>query len=200
MSGANVNFDRLRYISERADIGEGREVVLAVTIPERPGSFRRFCRAIGKRNVTEFNYRYSDASQAQVFVGLSVAPNGGDRARILASLSGEQYAVQDMTDNEMAKLHVRHMVGGRALIEDEVIYRFQFPERPGALLRFLNVVGERWNISMFHYRNHGAAWGRVLVGFQVPKKERKTLAGYFHEIGYLYWEETANTAYQRFLR
>ena len=199
MSGANVNFDRLRHISERADIGEGREVVLAVTIPERPGSFRRFCRTIGKRNVTEFNYRFSDATNAQVFVGLSVAP-GDDRAKILASLGGAQYAVQDMTDNEMAKLHVRHMVGGRAPIDDEVIYRFQFPERPGALMRFLNVVGERWNISMFHYRNHGAAWGRVLVGFQVPKKDRKTLAGYFDEIGYLYWDETANPAYQRFLR
>ena len=200
MSGANVNFDRLRYISERADIGEGREVVLAVTIPERPGSFRRFCRAIGKRNVTEFNYRYADSAQAQVFVGLSVAPGAADRAKILDSLRRDHYAVQDMTDNEMAKLHVRHMVGGRAQIEDEVIYRFQFPERPGALMRFLNVVGERWNISMFHYRNHGSAWGRVLVGFQVPKHERRTLAGYFDEIGYVYWEETANPAYQQFLR
>ena len=200
LSGANVNFDRLRYVSERADIGEGREVVLAVTIPERPGAFRQFCHALGKRNVTEFNYRYADSEQAQVFVGLSVAPGGNDRSAMVGGLMDSGYAVDDFTDNEMAKLHVRHMVGGRANVADEVIYRFQFPERPGALMKFLNVLGERWNISMFHYRNHGSAWGRVLAGFQVPRKQRKALKGYLDEIGYLYWDETGNTAYQRFLR
>ena len=200
LSGANVNFDRLRYVSERADIGEGREVVLAVGIPERPGAFRQFCQVLGKRNVTEFNYRYADSEQAQVFVGLSVAPGGSDRSAMVGSLAEAGYTVEDFTDNEMAKLHVRHMVGGRADVADEVIYRFQFPERPGALMKFLNVLGERWNISMFHYRNHGSAWGRVLAGFQVPRKQRKALKGYLDEIGYLYWDETGNTAYQRFLR
>ena len=200
LSGANLNFDRLRYVSERADIGEGREVVLAVTIPEKPGAFRKFCRALGKRNVTEFNYRYADSAQAQVFVGLSVAPGGADRTSMVSGLQEGGYQVEDFTDNEMAKLHVRHMVGGRADVADEVIYRFQFPERPGALMKFLNVLGDRWNISMFHYRNHGSAWGRVLAGFQVPVKQRKALNGYFDEIGYLYWDETENTAYQRFLR
>ena len=200
LSGANLNFDRLRYVSERADIGEGREVVLAVTIPEQPGAFRKFCRVLGKRNVTEFNYRYADSKQAQVFVGLSVAPGGADRTSMVAGLQEAGYLALDFTDNEMAKLHVRHMVGGRADVADEVIYRFQFPERPGALMKFLNVLGDRWNISMFHYRNHGSAWGRVLAGFQVPAKQRKALNGYFDEIGYLYWDETENTAYQRFLR
>ena len=200
LSGANLNFDRLRYVSERADIGEGREVVLAVTIPEKPGAFRKFCRALGKRNVTEFNYRYADSAQAQVFVGLSVAPGGTDRTSMVSGLQEAGYMVEDFTDNEMAKLHVRHMVGGRADVADEVIYRFQFPERPGALMKFLNVLGDRWNISMFHYRNHGSAWGRVLAGFQVPSKQRKALNGYLDEIGYLYWDETENTAYQRFLR
>ena len=200
LSGANLNFDRLRYVSERADIGEGREVVLAVTIPEQPGAFRKFCRVLGKRNVTEFNYRYADSKQAQVFVGLSVAPGGADRTSMVAGLQEAGYLALDFTDNEMAKLHVRHMVGGRADVADEVIYRFQFPERPGALMKFLNVLGDRWNISMFHYRNHGSAWGRVLAGFQVPAKQRKALNGYLDEIGYLYWDETENTAYQRFLR
>ena len=200
LSGANLNFDRLRYVSERADIGEGREVVLAVTIPEQPGAFRKFCRVLGKRNVTEFNYRYADSKQAQVFVGLSVAPGGADRTSMVAGLQEAGYLALDFTDNEMAKLHVRHMVGGRADVADEVIYRFQFPERPGALMKFLNVLGDRWNISMFHYRNHGSAWGRVLAGFQVPAKQRKALNGYLDEVGYLYWDETENTAYQRFLR
>jgi threonine dehydratase len=167
-SGANVNFDRLRHISERAELGERREVILGVTIPERPGSFRQFCRTLGKRGITEFNYRYADDQEAHVYVGLQTAPNG-DRQALLDTLEKNGYRVTDMTDNEAAKLHVRHMVGGRLQQSiDEILYRFEFPERPGALLQFLYGLGSEWNITMFHYRNHGAAWGRVLAGFAVP--------------------------------
>jgi threonine dehydratase len=199
-SGANTNFDRLRYISERTEIGEKREAVLAVTIPERPGSFKTFCKTIGKRNITEFNYRLADNNEAHIFVGLQVSPEGNDLKTLLRQLKAKKYPVVDMTDNEMAKLHVRHMVGGHAPhADDEVVYRFQFPERPGALLDFLNVLGQRWNISMFHYRNHGAAFGRVLVGLQIPKKERKELEKYMNELNYFYREETDNEAYKLFL-
>ena len=198
VSGANVNFDRLRHISERAEVGEHREAVLAVMIPEKPGSFRRFCRTLGKRNITEFNYRYSHSGAAQVFVGLQIR-SSDDRQQITERLLSEGYSVEDMTDNEMAKLHVRHMVGGRAPV-DERLFRVEFPERPGALLRFLSGLPKRWNISLFHYRNHGSAWGRVLVGLQVPSGENAAIPEFFSAIGYRYWEETENAAYQRFLR
>ena len=198
-SGANMNFDRLRYIAERAELGEKREAILAVTIDEKPGSFKIFCGAIGKRNITEFNYRYNDAKRAHVFVGLQTSPEHG-REEILQSLLHKGYEVEDMTDNEFAKLHVRHMVGGHSpKIENEIIYSFEFPERPGALLNFLNHLGERWNISLFHYRNHGAAYGRVLVGVQVPPRERKKFIGFLDEIGYPYTDETQNLAYMIFL-
>jgi len=199
VSGANVNFDRLRHISERAEIGEQREVILGVTIPERSGSFLKFCRALGKHPVSEFNYRYADDKEAHVYVGLQVI-TAEDRDQLLNKLSAANYAIEDMTDNETAKLHVRHMVGGRTLgAKPELLYRFEFPERPGALLRFLIGLGGRWNISMFHYRNHGAAWGRVLVGFEAEAKDRQSLAQYFKRIGYRYWEETDNPAYRMFL-
>ena len=199
-SGANVNFDRLRYISERAEIGEGREAILAVTIPEQPGSFRRFCEKIGRRNITEFNYRFFDDKEATIFVGVQMHPETETRERLISDLSSAGYGVDDLTDNEVAKLHVRHMVGGHApTVNDEVVYRFEFPERPGALLNFLNRVGTRWNISMFHYRNHGAAYGRVIVGIQVPENERAEIPAFLEDIGYHYWEESDNSAYKLFL-
>jgi len=204
VSGANVNFDRLRHISERAEVGEQREVVLGVTIPEKKGSFRKFCHAIGRHAVSEFNYRYASNEAAHVYVGMKVgAPS--DRHALVASLREAGYPVTDMTENEAAKLHVRHMVGGHTFGEKhELLYRFEFPERPGALLRFLSVLGTGWNITMFHYRNHGAAWGRVFAGFEVPgsaiEVERKRLAAYLKRIGYRYWEETGNPAYDLFLR
>jgi threonine dehydratase len=201
LSGANTNFDRLRYISERTEIGEHREAVISVTIPEKPGAFRAFCSALGKRNITEFNYRYSSASDARVFVGLSVEPGGEDLQGILSTLSGRGYSAEDLTDNEMAKLHVRYMVGGRAPpeVDAETVFRVEFPERPGALLKFLSGLGERWNISLFHYRNHGAAYGRILVGMQVPRGERGEVLTQLSGIGYRYWEESANPAYSLYL-
>jgi threonine dehydratase len=201
VSGANTNFDRLRYISERTEIGEHREAVISVTVPERPGSFREFCAALGQRNITEFNYRYADAASAQVFVGLTVAPGGDDLAHLLRDLRLRGYLTEDMTDNEVAKLHIRHMVGGHAPgeLRDERVYRVEFPERPGALLKFLTGLGQRWNISMFHYRNHGAAYGRILVGIQVPKRQRGEFRRVLDRINYPYWEETANRAYQLYL-
>jgi threonine dehydratase len=200
-SGANTNFDRLRYISERTEIGEQREAILTVTIPEQAGSFKTFCSALGKRNITEFNYRFGDARAAQIFVGVQIAAGGHDRHELVSELQGKGYAVLDLTENEMAKLHIRHMVGGHAPAEvtDEVLYRFEFPERPGALLNFLTQLGARWNISMFHYRNHGAANGRVLVGMQVPKVERKALKQFLQALTYPYQDETENPAYTLFL-
>ncbi len=198
-SGANINFDRLRYIAERTESGERREAVLAVTIPEQRGSFRRFCHALSRRNVTEFNYRYADAGEAHIFVGIAVASDA-DRLALLEELRGRGYAVVDMTDNEMAKLHIRHMVGGRVPgIDDEVVYLFEFPERPGALANFLDKLGGRWNISMFHYRNHGAAYGRVLVGMQVPAAARGEVPQFLDALHYRYHEETGNDAYRFFL-
>lgn len=201
VSGANTNFDRLRYISERTEIGEHREAVISVTVPERPGSFKKFCSALGRRNITEFNYRYADGKSAQVFVGLTVAPGGEDLAKLLDDLRQRGYATEDMTDNEMAKLHIRHMVGGHVpgSLSDERVYRVEFPERPGALLRFLAGLGQRWNISMFHYRNHGAAYGRILVGIQVGKAERRGLEQVLAGINFRYWEETDNPAYKLYL-
>ncbi len=200
VSGANVNFDRLRHISERAELGEHREIILGVTIDEKAGSFRRFCRTLGKRSVTEFNYRFAAQDEAHVYVGLEVPP-GEDRRAAVEVLARAGYQVTDMTDNEAAKLHVRHMVGGRTFGgKPELVYRFEFPERPGALLRFLNGLGSRWNITMFHYRNHGAAWGRVLVGFEGEEADREGLSTYLDRIGYRYWEETGNPAVNLFLR
>ncbi|VAW55650.1 Threonine dehydratase biosynthetic [hydrothermal vent metagenome] len=198
-SGANMNFDRLRHVSERAEIGEQREALFAVTIPERPGSFKTFCKTIGKRGITEFNYRYSDDNDAQVFAGVQLREGWKERKELISRLKSKKYPVLDMTDNEMAKMHVRHLVGGRATLTNEVLYRFEFPERPGALLDFLTKIGTRWNISLFHYRNHGAAFGRVLVGLQIPKDERKELVQYLDTLAYPYWEETENPAYQLFL-
>lgn len=199
-SGANVNFDRLRHVAERAELGEQREALLAVAIPEQPGSFRRFCEAIGKRSITEFNYRYADARQAQIFVGVQLNEGIRQKDQLIEALRGQDYQVLDMSDNEMAKLHVRYMVGGHAPgIRDEILYRFQFPERPGALLKFLNGLAGGWNISLFHYRNHGADYGRVLVGIQVPQEDRPQFRGYLEELGYTYQEETDNPAYRLFL-
>jgi threonine dehydratase len=198
--GANINFDRLRYISERTEIGEQREAILAVTIPERPGAYKEFCKALGKRNITEFNYRYADNREAKIFVGIQVASGGQDRHELVADLQSQGYDVVDMTDNELAKLHIRHMVGGHAPgVTDEVVYLFEFPERPGALYNFLTKAAGRWNISMFHYRNHGSASGRVLVGMQVPKGERTQVKKFLDDLGYPYSDETANKAYQFFL-
>jgi len=198
-SGANMNFDRLRHVAERAELGERREAILAVTIPERPGSFREFCAVIGPRNVTEFNYRYADSVDAHVFVGLEVQDAGETRA-ILRRLRKHGLPALDFSDNEMAKLHVRHLVGGRApQARDERLYRFEFPERPGALLTFLNKMRGDWNISLFHYRNHGADYGRVLAGMQVPHRDDAKFRRFLRELGYRSWDESENPAYRLFL-
>ena len=198
-SGANMNFDRLRYVSERAEIGERREAILAVNIPEKPGSFRRFCAVIGKRGITEFNYRISDPEQAYIYVGLQIQ-DSAEIEKLVQQLQKRGYPTVDLTDNEMAKLHVRHLVGGRSsLAHDEILYRFEFPERPGALLEFLLSMGETWNISLFHYRNHGADFGRVLCGLQVPAQEKGKFRDFLKGLGYVYVEETENPAYRLFL-
>lgn len=199
-SGANVNFDRLRHVAERAEIGEHAEALFAITIPEVPGSYRAFIRRLGGRGITEFNYRYAQGESARIFVGVKLKDGEREKREIAELLRQGGHAVIDMTDNELAKLHVRYMVGGRAgLLADEVIYRFQFPERPGALLEFLERLQDRWNISLFHYRNHGADYGRVLAGIQVPKADRPTFVAVLDALGYEHWEETANPAYQLFL-
>ena len=199
VSGANVNFDRLRHISERAEVGEAREAVLAVTIDETQGSFLKFCRALGMRSITEFNYRYADATGAHIYVGLGVASKE-DRLEVVENLQSKGYQVLDMTDNEAAKMHVRHMVGGHRMnASSELLYRFEFPERPGALLQFLAGLGADWNITLFHYRNHGAAWGRVLVGFDAKSSDNKKLQKYLQRIGYRFWPEQDNPAYKLFL-
>jgi len=198
-SGANVNFDRLRHVAERAELGERREAVFAVTIPERPGSFRAFCRALGKRQVTEFNYRYGDSQEASIFVGVQTG-GAAEREILFAQLARKGYAVADLSDNDAAKLHVRYMVGGHSTaIENELLYRFEFPERPGALLNFLNHMKADWNISLFHYRNHGAAYGRVLCGMQVAKQKRAEFQSFLDGLGYSYRKETDNPAYRLFL-
>jgi threonine dehydratase len=200
VSGANVNFDRLRFVAERAELGEQREAVFAATIPERPGSFKVFCRLIGKRNVTEFNYRYADPPDAHVFVGLEVR-NRTETERLLRTLGRHGIRTLDLSDNEMAKLHVRHLVGGRApSARHEVLYRFEFPERPGALMRFLDSMRQDWNISLFHYRNQGADHGRVLAGIQVPPQDARAFRAFLARLGYEYVEETENPAYELFLR
>ena len=198
--GANMNFDRLRHVAERAEIGAQREALLAVEIPEQPGSFLKFCETLGRRSVTEFNYRYEAGRAAQIFVGFSLVRGRAEREEVIASLRAAGHAVTDMTDNEMAKLHVRFMVGGHARdIADELLLRFEFPERPGALLRFLQSVGSRWNISLFHYRNHGSDYGRVLCGIQVPPAERDDFRLHIDALHYPYTDETANPAYGIFL-
>jgi threonine dehydratase len=198
-SGANMNFDRLRFVAERAEIGEKREAILAVTIPETPGSFRTFCALLGSRNITEFNYRYADPKQAQVFVGVQVR-DPAETAKLVADLKKHKLPTQNFTDNEMAKLHVRHLVGGHAPgLRDEIMFRFEFPERPGALMKFLNSMNHSWNISLFHYRNHGADYGRVLVGMQVPHHDKKALSAFLDKLGYRYWDESNNPAYRMFL-
>lgn len=200
VSGANMNFDRLRYISERTEIGEQREAILAVTIPEEPGSFKKFIHALHKRSITEFNYRYSDSRQARIFVGVQVASGGRGREELIQELRETGYPVMDLTDNDLAKAHVRHMVGGRApSVTRERVFQFEFPERPGALLRFLMSLGSRWNISMFHYRNHGAAYSRVLMGAEVEAAELAAFREMLDRIGFRYEDVTDNPAYQMFL-
>jgi threonine dehydratase len=194
-----MNFDRLRFVAERAEVGESREAVLAVTIPERPGAFREFCMRIGRRVVTEFNYRLSGRGDAHIFVGVAV-DSRADGAALRDALAAAGYEAHELTDNELAKLHVRHMVGGRsAHVVDEQVYRFEFPERPGALMRFLDAVGGRWNISMFHYRNHGADPGRVLAGFEVPPGDMPAFERFLVDLGYPAQRETDNPAYRLFL-
>ena len=197
--GANMNFDRLRFVAERAELGERREAILAVTIPERPGSFKQFCSLLGARNVTEFNYRYADPAQAHVFVGVQVRDRDETR-KLIARLRRKKLPTLDFSDNEMAKLHVRHLVGGRApSVENERLYRFEFPERPGALMKFLDSMSHGWNISLFHYRNHGADYGRVLVGMQVPRRDQAAFRRFLSQLGYAHWDETRNPAYSLFL-
>ncbi len=198
-SGANINFDRLRHVAERAEVGERREALLAVEIPERPGSFLNFCKTLGKRQITEFNYRYNDVARAQVFAGVELGDGEAEREEIIAKLRAKDFSVVDMTDNETAKLHIRYMVGGHSQgLENEMLLRVEFPERPGALATFLGGLGRQWNISLFHYRNHGAAYGRVLLGVQVPPEQRSGLLENLTGLGFPVWEETDNPAYRLF--
>jgi threonine dehydratase len=198
--GANVNFDRLRHIAERAAVGQQAEMLLAVEIPEEPGSFKRFCELIGRRGITEFNYRYSDTKNAHIFAGVQLSGGAAERKELLLQLREGGYPVEDLSDNEMAKLHVRHMVGGRSPgVENERLYRFEFPERPGALLDFLDAIGTNWNISLFHYRNHGSDYGRILAGIDVPAHEMAELEAHLADLGYAHWEESDNPAYAMFL-
>jgi len=198
--GANMNFDRLRFVAERAELGEHREAVLAVTIPEKPGSFRALCELLGRRSVTEFNYRYAPEREAHVFLGVSVSGRE-ETHRLVAQLERHGMKADDLSDNELAKLHVRHLVGGRTReVGEEMLYRFEFPERPGALMAFLNGMGSDWNITLFHYRNHGADVGRVLVGLQVPQRQRAAFRRFLRELGYDYADESRNPAYRFFLR
>jgi threonine dehydratase len=199
LSGANMNFDRLRHVAERAEIGEQREALFAVGIPERPGSYRRFIECLGTRAITEFNYRYAGGAEAHVFVGVALRDGAAEKHRLMESLQLAGYAVTDMTDNEMAKLHIRYMVGGRTAAPGERLYRFEFPERPGALMKFLIGMAGDWNISLFHYRNHGADYGRVLAGIQVPDEDRDAFAQFLTGLGYPVTEETGNPAYRLFL-
>ncbi len=197
--GANMNFDRLRFVAERADVGESREAIFAVTIPEERGSFKRFCELIGPRNVTEFNYRISDAKQAHIFVGMQIADRD-EPSKITKHFEKQGFKALDLTHDELAKGHIRHLVGGKSeLADNEMLYRFEFPERPGALMRFLDSVAPKWNISLFHYRNQGGDVGRILVGLQVPKKEMKVFRTSLAGLGYRYWDENDNPAYKLFL-
>jgi len=199
LSGANMNFDRLRFVAERAELGESREALFAATIPERPGSFRQFCAALGRRVITEFNYRLNDPHRADVFVGLTVGSRD-DAKKVQSELLRLGYEATDLTDNELAKLHIRYMVGGHAMdVRRERLCRFEFPERPGALLQFLDTLGGRWNISLFHYRNHGSDFGRVLAAFEVPPEDDRAFERFLDELGYRFQIEDGNDAYTRFL-
>jgi threonine dehydratase len=198
--GANVNFDRLRHIAERAAVGEQSEMLLAAEIPEEPGSFRRFCETLGRRGITEFNYRYNDKRKAHIFVGVQLRDGLREREELLDTLRAANYLVADLSDNEMAKLHVRHMVGGPSSgIANERLFRFEFPERPGALIDFLQAIGTDWNISLFHYRNHGSDYGRVLAGIDCPADETAELESHLAKLGYPHFEESGNPAYTMFL-
>lgn len=198
--GANINFSRLRFVAERADVGEFKEAVFAVTIPEERGSFKRFCSLLGQRNVTEFNYRIADAKQAHIFVGIATQKSS-DSEQIAKSFTKSGFKTIDLTHDELGKTHLRHMVGGRsALAQNELLFRFEFPERPGALMNFLSGMAPNWNISLFHYRNHGADYGRILVGIQVPPAEKKAFKEFLKASGYRHWDETDNPAYQLFLK
>ena len=200
LCGANMNFDRLRFVAERAEVGEEREALFAVTIPEERGSFKRFCELLGKRNVTEFNYRIGDQSEAHIFVGISTQ-KAGDSEAIAKHFRKAKFATIDLTHDELAKSHLRHMVGGHsALAKDELLYRFEFPERPGALMKFLTSMAPNWNISLFHYRNHGADYGRILIGIQVPNNEQKKFQSFLATLGYPHWDESKNPAYRLFLK
>lgn len=200
-SGANINFDRLRHVTERSELGEKREGLIAVSIPEEKGSFLQFCKIVGAHSVSEFNYRFADSATAQVFVGIKFEDVEQGLPGLMQKLGDAGYVVTDISNNEMAKLHLRHMVGGRSpQLTNELLYRFEFPERPGALLQFLEIVGSKWNISLFHYRNHGSAYGRVLVGVQVEAKDRNAFQEYLERLGYRYYDETENPAYELFLR
>ena len=200
LCGANVNFDRLRHIAERASVGERQEALLAVEIPEQRGSFLQFCQAIGERNVTEFNYRLNDSAKARIFVGLELKPGAEDKQTLIDELRRLDYPVVDLSDNEMAKLHVRHMVGGAGKgLQSERLHRFEFPERPGTLMKFLQAVGGKWNISLFHYRNHGADYGRVLTGVQVPSQDLSEFESHLDSLGYTFYDESKNPAYDMFL-
>jgi len=197
--GANMNFDRLRFVAERAEVGESREAVFAITIPEERGSFKRFCELIGPRNVTEFNYRISDASKAHVFVGMQIADRD-EPTKITKNFEKHGFKALDLTHDELAKGHIRHLVGGKSeLAQNELLYRFEFPERPGALMRFLDSMAPNWNISLFHYRNQGGDVGRILVGLQVPKKEMKDFRAFLAGLGYRHWDESENPVYKLFL-
>jgi threonine dehydratase len=199
-SGANLNFDRLRFVAERAEVGEARETLFAVTMPEERGSFRRFCGLLGTHSITEFNYRIGDPQHARLFVGIQTR-NKDETAAIIKAISAGGFDVLDLTHDELAKLHLRHMVGGRAdLARDELLYQFDFPERPGALARFLNALDPAWNISLFHYRNHGADYARILVGIQVPEQDRAAFTGFLARLGYTYRNESENPAYRLLLR
>ncbi len=197
--GANMNFDRLRFVAERAELGERREAIFAVTIPEAPGSLRQFCECLGKRNLTEFNYRISDKKEAHIFVGVQIA-NRADAAKMAESFEACGFTTLDLTDDELTKLHLRHMVGGHSpLAHNELLYRFEFPERPGALMKFVSSMSPNWNISLFHYRNNGADYGRIVVGMQVPPQEMEAWQAFLDTLGYRYWDENQNPAYKLFL-
>ncbi|PMQ05726.1 L-threonine dehydratase biosynthetic IlvA [Dyella sp. AD56] len=200
VSGANLNFDRLRFVAERAEVGEQREAVFAVTIPEERGSFRRFCAALDQRSITEFNYRIGNASEAHIFVGVQTT-HRDERETLIDAFRSHGFGVLDLTDDELAKLHLRHMIGGSSpLARDELLYRFEFPERPGALTRFLSHMHPDWNISLFHYRNQGADYGRILVGIQVPQDERTLFQAFLDTLGYPFRDESENPAYRLLLR
>ena len=197
--GANMNFARLRFVAERAEIGEHREAIFAVTIPETPGSLKAFCECLGTRNLTEFNYRIADNHEAHIFVGLEVQGRT-DAATMAQVFESKGLKTLDLTDDELAKMHLRHMVGGKSpLAHNELLYRFEFPERPGALMKFVSAMSPDWNISLFHYRNNGSDYGRIVTGIQVPPHEMEQWQGFLDTLGYQYWDENQNPAYKLFL-